>query len=137
MSARDFEVCKKCGGTMERVSAANMSPLIMECEICGHREWAEIQISPPWPIDKKGTEYARVIVYRTEGPAIAKEIRALRKLNQKIGRLPMHEAAKKIGSSQTIDLGVYRLNDAQDLFKKATAWGLKAMLEIHDENSFA
>ena len=33
---------------MLRVSPADASPLIAKCSACGHREYAEIQISPPW-----------------------------------------------------------------------------------------
>ena len=53
MSAEDFEVCRKCSGTMKRVSAPNTGPLIVECQSCGHREYAEVQVPPPWPIQKK------------------------------------------------------------------------------------
>jgi hypothetical protein len=131
---KNFYVCRKCGGSMKRVSPANTSPLIMECKRCGHREWAEIQVPPPWGIDKKELEYKRVVVYRTEGPKKVKEIRALRKLNEELGRLPADEAAKRIGSSQSIDLGVFPLKDAQSLLKRAEAWGLKARLELPEEN---
>jgi len=120
---------------MKRVSPADTSPLIMECKRCGHREWAEIQVPPPWGINKKELEYKRVVVYRTEGPAKAKEILALRKLNEELGKLPADEAAKKIASSRSIDLGVFPLKDAQDLLKRAEAWGLKARLELPEENS--
>jgi rRNA maturation protein Nop10 len=64
--AEAFEACRKCGGSMKRISPANTSPLIMECKRCGHREWAEIQVPPPWGIDKKEMEYKRVVVHRTE-----------------------------------------------------------------------
>ena len=135
--AENFEVCRKCGGSMERVSPANTSPLIMECQSCGLRQWAEIQIPPPWGIDKKEVEYKRVVVYRAEGPAKAKEIQALRKLNEELGKLPADKAANKIASSQSIDLGVFPLKDAQDLLKRAEAWGLKARLELPEENSLS
>ncbi len=121
---------------MERVSAENTSPLIAECQHCGHRELAEVHFSPPWPPDKRSVKYTRVVVYKAEGKAEAEEIRELRKLNQELSRLPMNETAKRIGSSQSIDLGVHRLEDAQDLLKRAEAWGLKAMLELPEENSF-
>jgi hypothetical protein len=39
---------------MKQVSKPNTSPLIMECKKCGHREYAEIQVPPPWGTDKKG-----------------------------------------------------------------------------------
>ena len=136
MSAQDPEVCRKCGGTMARVSPENTSPLITECHDCGHREWAEVHFSPPWPPDQRAAEYARVVVYIAEGRAKAEEIQALRKLNQELGMLPMNEAAKRIRSSQSIDLGVHRLEDAQDLLKSAEAWGLRARLELTEENSF-
>ncbi len=133
----DFVVCRQCGGSMERVSPANKSPLIMECQSCGLRQLAEIQVPPPWGIDKKGVEYTRVVVYRVEGPAKAKEIQALRKLNEELGRLPAEKAAKRIGAGQSIDLGVHLLEDAQDLLKRAEAWGLKARLELPKENSLS
>ena len=40
---------------MKRVSPENTSPLIMECERCGHQEGAEAQFSPPWPPEKEET----------------------------------------------------------------------------------
>lgn len=61
----------------------------------------EVHCSPPWPPDKRGVEYARVIVYKADGQAKAEEIRALRKLNQELGRLPVNEAAKRIGLSKS------------------------------------
>jgi hypothetical protein len=133
----NFVVCKKCGRSMKRVSPANTSPLIMECKRCGHREWAEIHVPPPWGKDKKRVEYTRVVVYRAKGPAKAKEIQALRNLNEDLGRLPVDEAAKRIGASQSIDLGVFPLKDAQDLLKRAEAWGLEARLEPPEEYSLS
>ena len=56
MSAEDFEICRKCGGAMKRLSPEDSSPLIMECEDCKHREYAEIQIVPPWPPRKEKAE---------------------------------------------------------------------------------
>ena len=120
---------------MERVSEENTSPLIVECQSCGHREWAEAQIPPPWPADNSDVEYRRVVVDRTGDQAQAEEIRALRKLNQELGSLPVKEAAKRIGSSKSIDLGVHRLEDAQELLKRAEAWGLKARLELPEKDS--
>ncbi len=108
---------------MKRVSKKNMSPLIMECQICAHREYAEIQISPNGFFDNKRMEYSRVVVRREGNKVTAEEVRALRKLDQDLGSLPMGEAAKRIGSSQSIDLGVRCLEDAQDLLKKAEALG--------------
>ena len=121
---------------MQRVSVEKESPLIMECQTCAHREYAEILISPHGFIDNEGVEYSRVVVRREGEKAKAEEVRALRKLNQELGSLPMNEAAKRIRSSQSIDLGVHRLEDAQDLLKSAEAWGLRARLELTEENSF-
>lgn len=129
MSAQDFEVCRKCSGTMKRISTENTSPLITECLHCGHREWAEIHFSPPWLPDKKGMEYARVVIYKEEGKVRKEEIKALRKINPELRNLSMHEAAKRIKSSQSIDLGIHLLVDAQNLFKRAEKWGLNAWLE--------
>lgn len=41
---------------MLRVSEENSSPLIVECQKCGHREYAEVQITPPWPPEKSTPE---------------------------------------------------------------------------------
>jgi hypothetical protein len=49
MSDDLLERCRRCGGRMVRVSAEDTSPLIVECEHCGHQEHAEIQLTPPWP----------------------------------------------------------------------------------------
>lgn len=135
MSIEDFEVCRECGSAMKRVSPVDQSPLIMECQGCGHREWAEIQVPPPWPGDDRSVEYKRVVVYRAGGPAKAEEVRALRKLSAELNRLPMAEAAKRVESCQAVDLGVHPLEDAQDLLKRAEAMGLKAGLEGPDEGS--
>jgi hypothetical protein len=120
---------------MKRVSPVDTSPLIMECKKCGHREWAEIQVPPPWSGDDKGVEYKRVVVYRAEGPTQAEEIQALRKLSEELRRLPATEAAQRIGSSQAIDLGIYPVQDAHDILKRAEALGLKAGLERPEEQS--
>ncbi len=120
---------------MKRVSKENMSPLIMECQTCAHREYAEIQISPKGFFGNKSVEYSRVVVRREGNKATAEEVRALRKLDQDLGSLPMGEAVKRIGSSQSIDLGVHCLEDAQDLLKKAETCGLKAMLVPPEEDS--
>ena len=133
MSIEDFAICRKCDGTMERVSPENTSPLIVECQSCGHQEWAEIQVPPPWPAGDM--EYRRVVFDRSGDQARAEEIRALRKLNQELGSLPVKEAAKRIGSSKSIDLGVHLLEDAQELLKRAEAWGLKARLELPEKDS--
>lgn len=125
----EFEVCKQCGGTMEQVSQKNASPFIVECLDCGHREWAEVHISTPWSPTKKGLEYKRVVVYREKGRATAKEIGALRKLNKDLGGLPMNEAAERIQSSRSIDLGVHQLHHAQGLIKRAKNLGMTAVLE--------
>lgn len=131
MTARNFEICRECGGTMEQVSSENTSPLIVECQHCGHREWAEIQVPPPWP--PRDTEYVRVVVSREKGQARAREIQAFRRLNQELAGLPMGEAAERIGTSQSIDLGVHPLEEAQDLLKRAEGLGLKAVLEPPEE----
>ena len=120
---------------MQRVSEENESPLIMECQACAHREYAEILISPRGFIEDGRVEYMRVIVRREGKKAKAEEVRALRNLNPELGSLPMSEAAKRIGSSQSIDFGVHRREDAQDLLKRAEAWGLKVILEPPEENS--
>jgi len=133
MGIEDFDICRKCGGTMKRISPENTSPMIMECQSCGHQEWAEIQVPPPWPAGDM--EYRRVVVDRAGDQARAEEIRALRKLNQELGSLPMKEAAKRIGSSKSIDLGVHLLEDAQALLKRAEAFGLKARLERLEKDS--
>jgi hypothetical protein len=135
VSIEDFEVCRECGGAMQRVSPVDKSPLIMECQGCGHREWAEIQVPPPWRGDERGVEYKRVVVYRAEGPAKAEELQALRKLSEELGTLPVAEAAKTVASSQTIDLGTHPLQDAQALLKRAEALSLKAGLELPEEQS--
>ncbi|MFC1813333.1 hypothetical protein ACFL03_11670 [Thermodesulfobacteriota bacterium] len=46
-----FSECIKCGNNMVRVSEENASPLIVKCQKCGHREYAEVQIPPPWPAE--------------------------------------------------------------------------------------
>ena len=43
-----FSECRKCGNKMVRISPVDSSPLIVECQKCGHREHAEVQISPGW-----------------------------------------------------------------------------------------
>ncbi|MFC1580267.1 hypothetical protein ACFL4N_05080 [Thermodesulfobacteriota bacterium] len=129
MNGQNFTVCRNCGGPMERVSPENTSPLIMECRLCSHREWAEIQVSPTWAPVQRDMAYARVVVTRIESQAGAGEIQALRELNQEIAALPMDEAAKRIGSSQTIDLGTHPLDIAQKLLKRAEGLGLKARLK--------
>lgn len=48
-----FEECRKCRGDMILVSEEKASPLIMECKKCGHQEYAEVQIPPPWPPENK------------------------------------------------------------------------------------
>jgi hypothetical protein len=118
---------------MKRVSPVDTSPLIMECKKCGHREWAEIQVPPPWPGNDNGVEYKRVVVYRAEGPGKSEEIQALRKLSEELRRLPVTEAAQRIGYSQTIDLGIYPVQDAQDIIKRAEVLGLKAGLGQPEE----
>ncbi len=64
---------------MKQVSSEDVSPLIVECWHCGHREYAEIHVPPPWP-PAESAEY-RVVVNRKEGPAKAEQVRALRKLS--------------------------------------------------------
>jgi len=52
---------------MLRISEENSSPLIVECRECGHREYAEIQITPPWAPDGEGQEEAtRSTIGKTE-----------------------------------------------------------------------
>jgi hypothetical protein len=43
-----FAECRKCGNKMVRISPVDSSPLIVECQRCGHREYAEVQIPPVW-----------------------------------------------------------------------------------------
>lgn len=82
---------------MQRVSAENENPLIVECRSCGHREYAEFLISPNVFFDDKEVGFRRVVVCREGGKARADEVRALRKLNQELGSLSMSEAARRIG----------------------------------------
>ena len=49
MSDSRFERCIQCNGEMSKVSAGTSSPLIMVCQRCGHQEYAEVQVPPPWP----------------------------------------------------------------------------------------
>jgi len=44
-----LEICRQCGEVMEPVSPENTSPLVMRCQVCGHEEYREVQIAPPWP----------------------------------------------------------------------------------------
>ena len=44
-----FEKCRECGEEMVRISSVDTSPLIVECKVCSHREYAEVNIAPPWP----------------------------------------------------------------------------------------
>jgi len=121
-----FYICKQCGGPMKQVSPPDVSPVIVECRRCHHREYAEILVPPPWsPVEQ--TAY-RVIVHRTEGPAKAQEVRAFRKLSQELQSLPVHVAAEQIGSNLIVDLGMHSDEDAQALLKQATALGLDASL---------
>ncbi len=103
----------------------------MECRQCGHRKYAEIQPSPPWP-PAESVEY-RLVVHRTKGPAKALEVQALRKISPELRSLPVHVAAERVGTSATIDLGVHSPDDAKDLLKKAEALGLNARLEHPDD----
>ncbi|MFC1606590.1 hypothetical protein ACFL47_01355 [Candidatus Latescibacterota bacterium] len=57
-----FAECRECGNNMIKVSPEDSSPLIVECQKCGLREYVEVQISPPWapaaddpPIDEPET----------------------------------------------------------------------------------
>lgn len=120
---------------MERISDENASPLIVECLNCGHREYAEIHVSPPWDIDQQELKHASVVVFRPEGRITAEQIHALRELNQDLSYLPVKEAATKISSNPSIDLGTHPLKDAQDLVEKARSLGLNARLESSEENS--
>jgi hypothetical protein len=121
-----FHTCKQCGGAMKQVSPPDVSPVIMECRRCHHREYAEILVPPPWsPVEQ--TAY-RVIVHRTAGPAKAPEVRAFRKLSQELRSLPVHVAAEQIGSNLIVDLGMYSEDDAVALLKQATELGLDASL---------
>lgn len=47
---------------MQRVSLQNESPLIVECQFCAHREYAEVLLSPDDFFDNKIVEYRRVVV---------------------------------------------------------------------------
>ncbi len=33
---------------MGRVSREDTSPIVVECKRCSHREYAEVQVTPPW-----------------------------------------------------------------------------------------
>ena len=122
---------------MECVSAENTSPLTMACKDCGHSEWAEVQISPPWPINESSTGQTRVVVYKKKGQAKTAVIRALRKLDPELGKLSMDGATKRIGSSPSFDLGIHCLNDARALMNKAKEWGFKVVLENSDSTSIS
>ena len=46
-----FVECSKCGNEMIKISPEDSSPLIVECQKCRHREYTEVQVSPPWPAE--------------------------------------------------------------------------------------
>ena len=117
---------------MERVSKPDTSPLIMACKRCGHREWSETQIPPPWPA--KDTEYVRIVVEITDDDKKVQQIRALRQLDQQLAGLPADKAIKTLASNKTIDLGIHRLDAARQLLEKASALNLKARLAGPEED---
>ncbi len=136
MGYEDFTTCRKCNSTMKRISPEDSSPLVVECKKCGHQEWAEIQVPPPWSGDNKGEAESRVVVYKNAGKIEAKVAMALRKANEDLGSLPVNEAIKRIASSTVIDLGVHELEAAKDLQKRLEILGLKVRLVDPEEHVF-
>ena len=125
--------CRQCGGEMQTVSKENASPLVVQCQACGHREYAEVQFPGPDFPPIPEVEYRHVLVYRNGEKASAAEIQALRKLNRKMAGLPMHQAVKRIGRSKCIDLGVYLLDEALVVLNNAQSQGLRVGLTSPDE----
>lgn len=70
VSDEPFETCRQCSGIMQRVSAENENPLIVECRICVLREYAEFLISPDIFTDDKEVEFWRMVVCREGGKAV-------------------------------------------------------------------
>lgn len=124
-----FIVCKKCSGVMKCITDKNKSPLIMECQECKHREWAEIQIPPPWPPADMDFQYVRVVVYKKPGEIGIKDVQAFRKLSEELGSVSIAEAVKRVKSSSFVDLGVYCIEGAQKVLDMAESYGLMAELE--------
>lgn len=87
----------------------------MDCRTCGHQEHAEIHIGPEDFFDEQESEFRRVLIYRQGEKATAAEIQAIRKLVPEPGRLPMHEAVRRIEEGPCIDLGFHPLEEAQTL----------------------
>lgn len=130
----NFLTCRQCKGLMHQVSPPDQSPLIMECRACGHQEQAEIHIGPEGFFAGQELEYRRVLIYRQGEKATAAEVQAIRKLVPELGRLPMHEAVRRIEEGPCIDLGFHPLEEARTLVEEVAAHGLDVRLVPTEED---
>lgn len=118
---------------MQRVTGENQSPLIVECRLCSHREYAEINISPEHFFDCVKPERRRLMVKRKGNKTLVEEVRALRSLHKKFEEMPMNKAVMEVRQSQIIDLGEYYIDEALKLQERAESLGLMTFLISPEE----
>lgn len=114
---------------MLSISKKDSSPFGVECQKCGHQEWAEVQFSPPWAENYEEVAFARVVVNLQDQKANLKELKALRELESKFSDLPVIEAVKQINSNQVIELGIFPHDEVRELVERARESGLSAELK--------
>lgn len=129
MNYDHFVICKMCQTKLVCISLPDTSPVIMECPKCGHREYAEILLSPPWPPVSDKELNNRILIHRKVGPASAHELKALRQLHPDFKSLTIDDLKEMISTLKVIDMGVFYKDDAQKLIAKSQQLGLQATLE--------